>query len=83
VIFVADSILRKFEVLILKLSFPLICPFARHHLTAEVPGQTLDQAGNACMIVLPSDKPSNRAEALAVEKLLMDLWQLPDQSCHK
>ncbi|GAX74225.1 hypothetical protein CEUSTIGMA_g1674.t1 [Chlamydomonas eustigma] len=52
-------------------------------LAAEVPGQTLDQAGNACMIVLPSDKPSTRAEALAVENLLIDLWKVPDQSSHQ
>ncbi len=33
--------------------------------------------GGACLLVLPSDKPSTRAEAAAVEALLMDMLRDP------
>lgn len=35
-----------------------------------------DRAGHSCLLVLPSDKPSNRKEAMAVEELLAGLLQV-------
>jgi hypothetical protein len=34
-------------------------------------------AGRACLVVLPSDKPASRKEALAVEALLAQLLTEP------
>lgn len=42
-----------------------------------------DRDGNACLLVLPSDKPSSRAEALGVEKVLADLLRNPARAMHK
>jgi hypothetical protein len=41
-----------------------------------VPAVIQDRAGHACLLVLPSDKPSNRREATAVEELLAVLLQV-------
>jgi hypothetical protein len=41
-----------------------------------VPAVIQDPAGHACLLVLPSDKPSNRREAVAVEELLAALLQV-------
>jgi hypothetical protein len=35
-----------------------------------------DAAGHACLLVLPSDRPSHRKEAVAVEQLLAALLQV-------
>jgi hypothetical protein len=43
-----------------------------------VPAVIQDSAGHACLLVLPSDKPSNRKEAVAVEELLAALLQVRD-----
>jgi hypothetical protein len=41
-----------------------------------VPAAIQDRSGHACLLVLPSDQPSNRKEALAVEELLAQLLQV-------
>lgn len=46
-----------------------------------VPAVIQDPAGHACLLVLPSDKPSNRKEAVAVEDLLAALLQVGCRCC--
>lgn len=46
------------------------------HAVEAVPAAVHDSAGHACLLVLPSDKPSNRKEALAVEALLCELFKV-------
>lgn len=41
-----------------------------------VPAAIQDRSSHACLLVLPSDQPSNRKEALAVEELLAQLLQV-------
>lgn len=39
--------------------------------------------GHACLIILPSDKPSTRGEALALEALLVELLRDPGRAAHR
>jgi hypothetical protein len=43
----------------------------------EIPGLVGDQQGRPCLVVLPSDRPASRREALEVEALLAQLLQEP------
>jgi hypothetical protein len=42
-----------------------------------------DRNGHTCLIVLPSDKPSTRGEALAVEQLLAELLREPSRAAER
>ncbi len=47
------------------------------------PGAFACRQGHACLIILPSDKPSTRSEALALEALLAELLKDPGQAAHR
>ncbi len=50
-------------------------PVAHVFHADAVPAALQDDAGHACLLVLPSDQPSNRREAAAVETLLVEMLQ--------
>ena len=60
---------------------PALGPTLGH--AVDIPAMVEDRDGNACLLVLPSDKPSSRAEALGVEKVLADLLRNPARAMHK
>ncbi|WIA13678.1 hypothetical protein OEZ85_007238 [Tetradesmus obliquus] len=60
-----------------RMSMLLRLPLGTEHFLSAVPAAIQDRSGHACLLVLPSDQPSNRKEALAVEELLAQLLQDP------
>ena len=48
-----------------------------------VPALTEDREGNPCIVVLPSDKPSARSEAMAIENLLADILKQPSKAVQR
>lgn len=49
----------------------------------EPPVMAVEEGGSACLLVLPSDKPAARVEAVAVESLLADLINDPQAAANK
>lgn len=58
-------------------------PVITEAFTVEVPAVVEDRAGHSCLVVLPSDKPSTRGEALAVEALLGELLRDPANAAQR
>lgn len=49
----------------------------------DIPAVVEDRCGHTCLIILPSDKPSSRGEALAVEMLLAEALKDPQQAIYR
>lgn len=58
-------------------------PIVDEALAVDIPVMVDDRAGHACLVILPSDKPPVRGEALAVEGLLRELLREPMKAAHK
>eukprot|EP00798_Chlamydomonas_sp_ICE-L_P021463 gene21463-28435_t len=58
-------------------------PTITEDFSLDVPALAEDKHGHSCLIVLPSDKPSTRGEAVAVEQLLVQLLRDPPNAAHK
>ncbi len=52
-------------------------PVVTADFTLDLPAAVTDSAGHQCLIILPSDKPSTRHEALALESLLAQILRDP------
>lgn len=58
-------------------------PLGSEGFADDIPAQITDPHGNACLIVLPSDRPSSRQEAVAVEQLLAELLAHPSRAARR
>ncbi|KAG2434787.1 hypothetical protein HXX76_007672 [Chlamydomonas incerta] len=52
-------------------------------LGLELPAMVVQSGGGACLLVLPSDKPPARSEAVAAEGLLLDMLRDPGAAAAK
>ncbi|KAL6751890.1 hypothetical protein V8C86DRAFT_643232 [Haematococcus lacustris] len=64
-------------------SLLLKLPSAQDSRRLDLPAMVTDRFGHACLVVLPSDKPSTRAEALALEDLLVEVLREPVKAVHR
>ncbi|KAJ9505696.1 hypothetical protein QJQ45_024225 [Haematococcus lacustris] len=64
-------------------SLLLKLPSAQDSRRLDLPAMVADRFGHACLVVLPSDKPSTRAEALALEDLLVEVLREPVKAVHR